>query len=494
MFESRGDLAQVGAVVRAAVEPVVREGLDGLSSERLTRLTAECEALGRMVDALRLVAAGEIAERSRPELGDERLCRSLGCASPGEVLERLTGVSGVTARSRIRAGVALRARSTLTGEPLPPVFPLVSEAVMNGALGVDAGAAIVGALTPIRDRVGSGDDLDAAEAALVDAATGQDGAPPTPADEVRIMAQTWALYLDPDGALPDEERAMRERGLVRGRARGGVVRWTANLLPEVSAQLQTLLDAFLNPKVRRAPGPVFTINDDPDSSGDDDPGGGDRDGDLGGGAAPRDPRTPAQRAHDALAGILHVAAGMPGMPLLGGSPPTLVVTTTAADLADPRGVAFVPTHDGDDTGAVATTVARHAGCIGRVQKLVFGPEGQIVELGTTDRVFTGHRRRAIAIRDGGCVIPGCHVAAAWCEIHHVTESSRGGPTHTDNGVAMCWFHHRTLETSGWEVRMVRGAPWLRAPRWLDPHHRWRPAGGSPARRLTALAGAPPPGG
>ncbi|WP_255355578.1 HNH endonuclease [Agromyces sp. Soil535] len=30
--------------------------------------------------------------------------------------------------------------------------------------------------------------------------------------------------------------------------------------------------------------------------------------------------------------------------------------------------------------------------------------------------------------------------AAWCEIHHVTPDTHGGPTHPDNGVLLCFFH------------------------------------------------------
>jgi hypothetical protein len=81
-----------------------------------------------------------------------------------------------------------------------------------------------------------------------------------------------------------------------------------------------------------------------------------------------------------------------------------------------------------------------------IQRVLFD-EGRIIGISTTDRVFTVHQRRAIIARDKECLIPGCHVPGSWCEIHHVTEHSRGGPTHTDNGVPLCWWHHRRLGTS-----------------------------------------------
>ena len=56
-------------------------------------------------------------------------------------------------------------------------------------------------------------------------------------------------------------------------------------------------------------------------------------------------------------------------------------------------------------------------------------------------------------------------------------------THTDNGVLLCWYHHRTIDTSGWRIRMVAGMPEVQAPHWLDPEGTWRPARGSPVRML-----------
>ncbi|GFZ75567.1 hypothetical protein GCM10010921_31320 [Microbacterium album] len=89
-------------------------------------------------------------------------------------------------------------------------------------------------------------------------------------------------------------------------------------------------------------------------------------------------------------------------------------------------------------------------------------------------MFNTHQRRAITARDGGCVIPGCTIPAAWCEIHHVDEHANGGPTHTDNGVLVCWWHHHNLERSGWDIRMRNGTPVVKAPPWIDRRGIYRP--------------------
>jgi hypothetical protein len=197
-----------------------------------------------------------------------------------------------------------------------------------------------------------------------------------------------------------------------------------------------------------------------------------------------DTRSRAQKQHDALTAALGIAARHGDMPTLGGAAPTLVVSVAAEDYATGRGWAHI---DGIDT-PVSVAAARHTACGGTVQRVLFDPEGRIVGIGSTDRLFTPAQRRAITLRDGECLIPGCHVPATWCEIHHVTEHARGGPTSTDNGVALCWHHHRTLDTSGWEITMRNGTPHVRGPAWWDPNRTWR----TPTSPRTTSHPAKPP--
>ncbi|MCC4907016.1 HNH endonuclease signature motif containing protein [Microbacterium sp. cx-59] len=485
-------LTAVSGLLSESVEPLIDpRALASMSDDALLSLVQDAECLGRAVDGLRVLAAGEVVERSRATLGPERLSAKRGCRTPAEVLERAALVSGQTARARIQLATRVQSTFTLTGELLPGAFPSVRESLASGALSTDAAAAIVSYLAPVLERghavdaTAGTDPVRTAECELVAAALAGETA-----DDVRLMAQTWALFLDQDGALPDE-RGNRERPLSLGRERNGTVPVRGALLPEVAAQLQRLLDAFLNPKV--GDGPRFV-------AGETDACGGTRAGDAD--ASPHEsgifrddpePRTPAQKRHDALAGILTVSAVHDSMPRLGGAAPTLIVAATPDQLAAPRGLAFL--QGGAQTGApVSASVARHIGCLGAVQRLVLSPDGRIIELGNALRVFSAAQRRAITVRDGECVIPGCHVPGAWCEIHHVHEHSRGGPTHTDNGVLLCWHHHRTIETGGWEIEMRRGVPWVRPPGWIDAHRAWRPGGRSAIRewaRLRASGGAPP---
>ena len=81
---------------------------------------------------------------------------------------------------------------------------------------------------------------------------------------------------------------------------------------------------------------------------------------------------------------------------------------------------------------------------------------QILSVGTTTRQFWEHIRRAIQARDRGCAVPGCHVPAALCEIHHATPWARGGATSTDNGVMLCSHHHAAVHAQALEITRVDG--------------------------------------
>lgn len=236
-------------------------------------------------------------------------------------------------------------------------------------------------------------------------------------------------------------------------------------MPEVAAQLQRIFDAVCSPRVDGAEGVRF--RPDPDAGSGDSSAEGD-DATWRSGAATDDRRAP-QKRHDALATALITAAASGQLPTIGGAAPTLVVSVRDADLVDGRGWAHI---EGSDE-PVSVAAARWAACTGAVQRVTLSSAGRVLRLGTEERVFNRHQRRAIALRDGGCIIPGCGVPAAWCEIHHVDEHARGGPTHTDNGVLLCWFHHRFLDRSGWGIRMNLGVPEVQAPNWIDAKRRWR---------------------
>jgi hypothetical protein len=72
-------------------------------------------------------------------------------------------------------------------------------------------------------------------------------------------------------------------------------------------------------------------------------------------------------------------------------------------------------------------------------------------VGRTQRTATSAQRRALAIRDRGCVIPGCGVPAHACQVHHLVEWAAGGGTDLPSLVLLCWSHHRQVDLRMWAI-------------------------------------------
>ncbi|WP_164233747.1 HNH endonuclease signature motif containing protein [Microbacterium hydrocarbonoxydans] len=494
-------IAQVASDLR---ELLSADTVAGLSDADRAALLVGLGEVSRLADAgiVEAVATADV------EFGHR-----FGCRGMNELLRRATLVDAPTAGRIVRAADAVaRDVSLVSGERKPARWPAMREALLDGAVGVTGLLAAVGPLEAARDRISLEErlwadanlaafargenlpdvDADGAEADSAGASVSADvedvadadadGDAPGPgprasAEDLKMFASALAVGLDPDGAEPSDLEAQSRRCFTVGRLRNGVHPVRGNLTPEVAAAWQLIADAYNNPKVGGAPAPGVRFEPASDDDGTD-PDGYGADGGEGTGAGedrfntdPRnliDARTPGQKRHDALAAAVGIAARHDDMPTLGGAAPTLVVHVEAKDLATGTGWATIP---GADT-PVSLGVATHTACTGAVQRVLFD-EGRIVGISTTDRVFTVHQRRAIVARDQECLIPGCHVPASWCEIHHVHEHAKGGPTHTDNGVPLCWWHHRSLEHSGWEIRMNGGLPQIRGPEWWDPQQRWR---------------------
>ena len=470
------------------------DGLGLLSDDakmQVLRLAGEAQ---RRLDAVVVETVASVPARGSGS-GDLAFCGQFGCRTMSELLQRVLRVDASGAGRVVKAASSVfREVDLSSGGWQAARWPRLREALLDGTIGISGLLAAVGPVDAGQRRVGevkrwradaqlaalarglvAVEDLDTRDGdvdgdgddGVADAAHVQAGPPATPED-LRAYARVIMAYLDPDGAEPAEELAMRGRGIRLGRAKHGLIPIHGDLLPETAGALQRQFDAYLNPKVDGPPLPGVRFSESGSDSSSDER----RDDDVlpsGDAGGMVDTRTRSQKQHDAFAAILGIAARHDAMPKLGGAAPTLIVSVTAEDYATGRGWAHV---DGIDT-PVSVATARHTACGGTIQRVLFDPEGRIIGIGVTDRIFTTHQRRAITLRDKECLIPGCHVPASWCEIHHVQEHARGGPTHTDNGVALCWHHHRTLDTSGWEIRTGNGTPQVRGPAWWDPARRWR---------------------
>jgi hypothetical protein len=504
-------------------------GLHGASDEDLCALTVATEEAGRLLDSLRVAEAGELADRSAPGLGHDSLAVRLGQGKAVMLVAFLTRVSNAEAARRMKLGTATRHRATIDGTVLEPFHPAVRRALTSGDIGVESATRIVRAMDDA-SRTATDEEIACAETELVGAAATDT------ADEIGVQATLWREFLDPDGAEPREERAHRKRAFRFGRERDGLVPFSGEMELVPAALLKAAFEeAFAATKPRflteadggvydpdggtdaetaagadaAAGGEIFASLEIDRTVSDDDAGGIMLDGleidpdahsdpvtDLDPDIHPdgttldalvaevaKDPRTLVQRQHDVFTGL--ITAGLRSTDTSPGSMrPTAQVTAVISlqDLKDGKGVGVV---EGIDDPLSATAIRRIVEENGYAT-VVEGDNGEILFLTKHRRLFTAQQIRGLLVRDGGCVWPGCGARAGSCEGHHVIPYSEGGPTHIDNAVLLCPFHHAMLPGSHFQMRMIRGKPHLLAPPWIDPDQRWIPLGKSRIAKLNAL--------
>ena len=84
-------------------------------------------------------------------------------------------------------------------------------------------------------------------------------------------------------------------------------------------------------------------------------------------------------------------------------------------------------------------------CDCELTRIVINSTGIPLDLGRTERLFTGPQRKAVIARDRECAWPHCHAHARWCHIHHLRWWQRdGGVTSVENGALLCNFHHHEV--------------------------------------------------
>ena len=83
--------------------------------------------------------------------------------------------------------------------------------------------------------------------------------------------------------------------------------------------------------------------------------------------------------------------------------------------------------------------------------MLVSESGDPLSVGRTRRTFSGPLRKALALRDQGCVL--CGRPVAWCTGHHLVHWIDGGETSKENGALVCGRCHRKVHEGGF--RLVR---------------------------------------
>jgi hypothetical protein len=401
---------------------------EGLSDSSLVQLQRDLAEVRRRTDAWSAEIAGQIAHRSRHELGHDGLAQRHGARTAELLVQQLSGTSARESHTMVRVGVLLTEPAALSS---------VGAAVSDGRLSLDAADAIRSGLSHVDDAVPIELISSAAEALVADATV-------LTVEKLATRAREWAAELD--GAhVGDREQALRDQRFLRlTPLRDGMTRLSGLLDPESAAIVVATFDAITSP---RRGGPRFLDPAARDYA--------DR--------ITADPRTTEQLAVDSFVELVRIG-GDAAPEIVGAQRPAVRVIVTDHDLHHRTGHGQ---YDGQRTPVSIATVTREI-CDRGTIPIHFDNTGQAVNVGRTHRLFTPRQKLALAVRDGGCRFPGCDRPPSWCEAHHINEWQHGGATDLADGVLLCRHHHLLIHDNGWKVTRDGADYSLTPPASLDP--------------------------
>jgi hypothetical protein len=331
-------------------------------------------------------------------------------------------------------------------------------------------------------------------------------------DFLARVARRWADTIDADGTEPSEEALRHTQGAFIRKPRHGLHHLEIFATTDQYEHLLTVMNTATNPRTTgTTPAAATGTNDEGTGTGISTGSGTTQDGvwndnnpgpDL-------DRRTRPQKQLDGLVGAAKVALATHTLPTTGGNRPQIIATinyqdllphhhsaTTGADTGawngrDPgrgssgSGSTITPPGPASNTGTstttgtgnfvftgpVAATTLRKLACDADIIPALLGTHGELLDLGRKTRLFTPTQRTALTARDQGCAFPNCTIPAPWCEAHHITYWSQGGPTNLNNGVLLCSAHHHLIHKEQWTITTTNNTPWFTPPKHLDPHQK-----------------------
>jgi hypothetical protein len=95
---------------------------------------------------------------------------------------------------------------------------------------------------------------------------------------------------------------------------------------------------------------------------------------------------------------------------------------------------------------------------------MFDDNGNVLNVGREQRLFTARQRIGLAVRDGGCRFPGCRKPPSWTEAHHIDHWARDqGRTDIARGILLCRYHHMLIHNNSWEIKRDDESRYLLIP-------------------------------
>jgi hypothetical protein len=348
------------------------------------------------IDAALAESSAELARRSHHSLGHAGLAQRLGARTPQRLVQQLSGVSKGEASLLVRAG------------SLREVEPWAASVSIGAADAISRGLGAPTSEVPASMLAGAAETLVAEASSLT-------------LEQLTARAREERDCLDEQHVLDRERQLYEARYLRISQRPDGALKIDALLDPESGALVRDAFDIMTSP---RGSGPSFA---DP--------------------LPVADPRTREQLMADGLVAMVRLAAGADPAALFGDSRPAVRILVDARDLERGAGSGQL---EGQAASVSIETVQRHICATGSVA-VVFGADGQPINVGRTQRLFTSAQRLALSARDGGCRFTGCDRPPSWSEAHHIVPWSRGGPTDIANGILLCRHHHLLVHNNGWGI-------------------------------------------
>ncbi|TCO40638.1 HNH endonuclease signature motif containing protein, partial [Actinocrispum wychmicini] len=355
------------------------------------------------------------------ELDNRGVATKIGYSNTPALLMHTLRISRTDARHRLAQANDLHPTTTPTGSVIDPVLPQTGAALARGEVGSEH-------VDVIRKTLADLPHLDAEQRATAEQVMLDRAAEDDPKALTRFATRVRDI-VDPDGPPPTDDEPQRPaRTLRRHLRRDGTLEFTGHLDLEAAQLFENLLKPFEKPH--------------PEGN---------------------DTRGYAERAGDAFADVLKMAAHSPDLPTHNGLRTEVAVTITYKELQDALDNAVLT----DNTSLTARD-ARRLACDARIIPAVLGTHSQPLDVAVPAYTTPAHIRRALVLRDRGCAFPACDRPANVCDSHHVLEWRKGGPTKLQNLALLCTHHHRLIHHSDWQAEMVNGRPQFIPPPYVDP--------------------------
>jgi hypothetical protein len=124
------------------------------------------------------------------------------------------------------------------------------------------------------------------------------------------------------------------------------------------------------------------------------------------------------------------------------------VTTSLETLL---GLSGAPAAEMEFSLPISAKAIERLACDCSVTRILLDSDSMVIDVGRAKRVISGPQRKALAVRDRGCVWPGCDRPATWTSGHHLAHWIHNGPTDIPNLVLLCYRHHWMVHEGEWQI-------------------------------------------